>query len=250
MNYVSYFINYVIFQNRKTAIFVHKLLDKHFKKYKYMKKPFILSIVTLIIISTTYLSCQAQENKGMQFGIKGGLNLSNLYTSDAKSSDMITGFQLGVFNKLPVTSFLAIQPEFYVTTKGASVTYNNLFIDGTAKFNLTYLEVPVLCVVNVTHLLNVQFGPYVAYMIDGKVKNEANINLFNFEQNINVDDYNRIDAGVLLGAGLDVGSITMGARYSLGLTKVGKTKSFLGSDYTVPNAKNAVINFYLAASFN
>ena len=215
-----------------------------------MKKPFILSLVLSLIISMTSLTCKAQETQSMKFGIKGGLNLSNLYTSDAKSSDMITGFNLGVFNKLPVTSFLAIQPEFYVTTKGASVTYNNLFIDGTAKFNLTYLEVPVLCVVNVTHLLNVQFGPYVAYMIDGKVKNEANVNLFNFEQNINVNDYNRVDAGLLLGAGLDVGSITMGARYSLGMTKVGKTKSFLGSDYTVPNANNAVINFYLSASFN
>jgi len=186
----------------------------------------------------------------MQFGVRGGLNLSNLYTSDAKSSDMIVGFNLGVFDKLPVTNFFAIQPEFSITTKGASVTYNNLFVDGTAKFNLTYLEVPVLCVVQVTNLLNIQFGPYVAYMIDGKVKNEANINLFNFEQNINVNDYNRIDAGAVLGAGLDVGSFTMGARYNLGLTKVGKTKTFLNSTFAVPDANNAVINFYLSAAFN
>jgi len=136
-----------------------------------------------------------------------------------------------------------------VTTKGASVTYNNLFVDGTAKFNLTYVEVPLLCVVNVTKLLNIQFGPYVAYLVDGKVKNVANVNLFNFEDNINVNDYNRIDAGVLLGAGLEVGAITMGARYNLGMTKVGKTKTFLGTEYTVPNANNAVINFNLAVAF-
>ena len=215
-----------------------------------MKNPFILLLFSLTLVFMIIIRCQAQDQKPMQFGVKGGLNLSNLYTSDAKSSDMITGFNLGVFNKFPVTSFLAIQPEFYVTTKGASVTYNNLFVDGTAKFNLTYLEVPVLCVLQVTHLLNVQFGPYVAYMIDGKVKNEANINLFNFEQNVNVNDYNRIDAGALLGAGLDVGSITMGARYNYGMTKVGKAKSLLGTTYTIPNATNAVINFYIALAFN
>jgi len=215
-----------------------------------MKKPFILISVLFLFMYLSSLTSIAQEVKPIQFGVRGGLNLSNLYASDASSSDMIVGFNLGVFNKIPVSSFLAVQPEFYVTTKGASVTYNNLFVDGTAKFNLTYLEVPVLCVVNVTKLLNVQFGPYVAYLVDGKVKNVANVNLFNFEQNINVNDYNRIDAGLVLGAGLEVGSITMGARYNLGMTKVGKTKSFLGSDYTVPNANNGVINFNLAVSFN
>lgn len=214
-----------------------------------MKKLIILTSFMLLLFSITYLPCKAQENKGIQFGVKGGLNLSNLYAADATSSDMILGFNLGVFNKIPVTTFLAVQPEFYVTTKGASVTYNNLFVDGTAKFNLTYLEVPLLCVVNVTKLLNVQFGPYVAYLIDGKVKNVANVNLFNFEQNINVNDYNRFDAGVALGADIEVGTITMGARYNYGMTKVGKTRSFLGTDYTVPNANNGVINFNLSVGF-
>jgi len=215
-----------------------------------MKKQIILFSVSLLFISMTYMTCRAQEQKSMQFGVKGGLNLSNLNSSDASSSDMIVGFNVGVFDKLPVTNFIAIQPEFYIATKGASVTYNNLFVNGTAKFNLTYLEVPLLCVVNVTKLLNFQFGPYVAYLIDGKVKNVANVSLFNFEQNMNVNDYNRIDAGLVLGAGLDVGAITMGARYNLGMTKVGKTQSFLGTDYTIPNANNAVINFYISAAFN
>ena len=214
-----------------------------------MKKPFNPFTLSLFLLIFVQLSCFSQDEKKIQFGVKGGINLSNLYTSDASRSDMIAGFNLGVFDKLPVTSSLAIQPEFYVTTKGASVTYDNLFINGTAKFNLTYIEVPLLCVVNVTRLLNVQFGPYIAYLVDGKVKNVANVSLFNFEQNMNVNDYNRIDAGAVFGAGLDVGAITMGARYNLGLTKVGKTQSFLGTNYTIPNANNAVINFYLAVGF-
>jgi len=213
-----------------------------------MKKPIILIPFMCMLISLSCELCNAQEKQPMQFGVKGGLNLSNLYESDASSSDMIVGFNLGVFNKIPVSKVLAIQPEFYVTTKGASLTYNSLFVDGTAKFNLTYVEVPLLCVVNVTRLLNIQFGPYVAYLVDGKVKNVANVNMFNFEDNIDVNDFNRIDAGVVLGAGLEVGGITMGARYNLGMTKVGKTRSVLGTDYTIPNANNGVINFNLAVA--
>jgi hypothetical protein len=211
-----------------------------------MKKSILLISISFMMVFTSFNLCQAQEIKSLQVGVKGGLNLSNLYTSDATSSDMIAGFNLGVFTKLPVTNMLAFQPEIYVSTKGASITYNNLFVDGTAKFNLTYIEVPFLCVVNVTRLVNIQFGPYVAYLVDGKVTNVANINLFNFEQNINVNDYNRLDAGLVLGAGFDVGSITMGARYNYGMTKVGKTKTFLGTTTTVPNSTNGVINFYVS----
>jgi len=213
-----------------------------------MKKTIILLAISFVILSMSPILCQAQEQKPIQFGVKGGINLSDLYTSDASRSDMLAGVTLGVFDKLPLTNMIALQPEFYVTTKGASITYNSLLLDGTAKFNLTYLEVPLLCEVQVTHYIHVEFGPYLAYLIDGKVKNVANINLFNYEQNMNVNDYNRFDAGVALGAGVDVGTITMGARYNLGMTKVGKTRTFLGTNYTIPNANNGVINFYLAVA--
>jgi len=211
-----------------------------------MKKSIIRITFLLVLISMTYIHCRAQVPKQLQFGVKGGLNISNLYTKDASNSDMIAGFNLGVFTKIPVANFIDIQPELYVTTKGASIMYNNLFVDGTAKFNLTYLELPLLCIIKVSHFINVQFGPYMSYLVDGKVTNMANIHLFNFEQNINVNDYNRIDAGVTVGVGVVVHSITMGVRYSYGLTKVGQEKTFLGVSYTIPNATNGVINFYLS----
>ena len=215
-----------------------------------MKKQLLLFSATVILVSMSCLTGKAQESMHAQFGVKGGLNLSNLYTSESSGSDLLVGFNLGFFDKLPLTETIAIQPEFYLTTKGSSVTYNGLLLDGTAKFNLTYLEVPVLVVVNLTPVLNVQFGPYLAYLVDGKVTNVANVSLFNFEQNMNVDDYNRFDAGVAVGAGIDLGSLTIGARYNYGLTKVGKTRTILGSSYTIPNANNGVINFYVALGFN
>ena len=215
-----------------------------------MKKQLFLFSVIIVLMNMTCLSGKAQDSRETQFGVKAGLNLSNLYTSDASGSDLLVGFNFGFFDKLPLTNEVAIQPEFYVSTKGGSVTYKGLLLDGTAKFNLTYLEVPVLLTVNVTPSFNLQFGPYVAYLLDGKVTNVANVSIFNYEQNLNVNDYNRFDAGLAVGAGIDVGSVTVGARYNYGLTKVGKTKTFLGSSYTVPNANNGVINFYLALGFN
>ena len=57
-----------------------------------MKKLLIFCSVSLLLICLSFQPMNAQDKKAMQFGVKGGLNLSNLYTSDAKSSDMITGF--------------------------------------------------------------------------------------------------------------------------------------------------------------
>jgi hypothetical protein len=195
------------------------------------------------------MPCQAQSDKSTQYGIIAGLNLTNLYTNDAVSN-INAGFNAGGFIRLPVTNSIAIEPELYVSTKGSSMTYNSLLVNGTANFNLTYLEMPVIAVFNMTKLVNLQVGPYVSYLIDGKVKNVANVTLFNFEQNLNVNDYNRLDAGIVVGVGLDVRTVTMGMRYNLGLINVGKTQQFLGTSYNIPNAMNGVINFYVAIGFN
>lgn len=211
-----------------------------------MRKSIIRFTLLLILLSVTIIPCQAQKPNQLQFGVEAGLNISNLYTGDASISDMIPGFNIGVIAKIPVTENLSIQPELYLTTKGASITYNTTFADGTAKFDVTYIELPVLCIMKVSHYIYIQFGPYVSWLVDAKVTNMANIHLFNFQKNINPDNYNRIDAGLIGGIGVEVHSINMGVRYSYGFSKVGKEQTFLGASYTIPNATNGVVNFYLS----
>lgn len=214
-----------------------------------MKKTIYLFSIAIALLSLS-IPGLAQEKNTLKVGIKGGLNLSNMYEGEVKKSEMLLGYNVGLFAKVPVTSFIAIQPEVYVTTKGSKTTYNSLLLDGTASFRLTYIEVPLLCVVNLTPVINLQFGPYVAYMIDGSVKNKSNVSLFDYEENINTNDYNRIDAGVAIGAGFDMGAVSFGVRYNLGLTKVGKTQTIGGTEYTVPNSCNNVVSAYIALAIN
>ena len=151
---------------------------------------------------------------------------------------------------MAVSNTIAIEPELYLSTKGTSVVYNSLSAVNTANLNLTYLEMPLICVFDVTSLIIFQVGPYISYLLTAQVKNAGNINLFNFEQNLNTDNYNRVDAGVVVGIGLDVKSITMGMRYNLGLISIGKNQQLLGLNYNVADARNGVLNFYLAIGFN
>lgn len=211
-----------------------------------MKKSIILLTSSLLLIVSMSIPCKAQEAEPItsQFGIKGGVNFSHLYTKDAESTKGLAGFNVGVFSKMSITDNLAIQPELYYTTKGSMVTYNNVFVSGTATFKLNYIELPLLLVVGVTEKLNIYAGPYAAYLLSGKVINKSDSDVFNFEDNINADDYNRIDAGVTAGADLDFNSVSIGARYTYGMVKVGKEKTYMGTTYTFPDSYNGILTFY------
>ena len=211
---------------------------------------FKITTVLILIVSAFQISFSqtTSSDSSFKFGFKGGVNFSNLYTDNVDDNNVLTGFNAGIFAKLPITESLAIQPEMLYTTKGAELKYNNAFVNGTSTFRLNYIEVPVLLVINLTNNFNIHAGPYVAYLVDGKATNNAQGTLFDIENNLKNEDYNKFDTGVSVGVGFDTDQIGFGVRYNYGFQKVGKERSFLGTNYTFPDGKNSVINLYLSYS--
>lgn len=208
----------------------------------------IIAFVFLTSISQISFSQSSSDNSGLKFGIKGGVNFSNLYTDNVEDNNVLTGFNAGIFTKLAITESLAIQPELLYTTKGAELKYNNAFVNGTSTFRLNYLELPVLLVINLTDNFNLHAGPYFSYLLDGKVTNDSQGTLFDIENNIKNEDYNKFDTGLSVGVGFDTDQLGFGVRYNYGLQKVGKERNFLGTNYTFPDGKNSVINLYISYS--
>jgi hypothetical protein len=209
----------------------------------------IILLLVLLIVANS-LSKAQDKAESLELGIKAGINISNLYTTDTSVSDMIYGFNAGVYLKATLTKMIAIQPEFYVSTKGASIRYNDLLLDGTARFNLTYLELPVLCEIQASQHIKFEFGPYISYLVGAKVTNMVDINLFDFQKNVDVNKFNRIDAGLIIGAGIVVHTVTVGVRYAYGFATVGKTQTLFGTSYTIPNANNGIVSFYMTIPLN
>lgn len=190
---------------------------------------------------------QAQE-KTASFGFKGGLNFSNLYTDQVDDNNVLTGFNAGLYAKFPIAKGIAIQPEISYTTKGAELVYNNAFAKGTSKFNVNYIEVPVLLVMNITDNFNVHVGPYAAYMVSGKTETDSNI--FSSQNQLDTNDFNKFDAGIAGGVGVDLDALNFGVRYNYGLTNIGKERNFGGTNYTFPDAKNSVLSVYVGLRLN
>ncbi|RKS93996.1 outer membrane protein with beta-barrel domain [Flavobacterium limicola] len=207
-----------------------------------MKNSKKLIFASLVLSFMSFTAVQAQE-KTASFGFKGGLNFSNLYTDNVDDNNVLTGFNAGLYAKFPISNNIAIQPEISYTTKGAELVYNNAFVQGTAKFNVNYIEVPVLLVMNITDNFNVHVGPYAAYMVSGKTTNDSNFS--SSESELDTNDFNKFDAGLAGGLGIDLDVVNFGVRYNYGLTKIGKDDSFISSD-----AKNSVLSAYIGLRLN
>lgn len=201
-----------------------------------------------LFLSASFGMLHAQDNNvNTEFGVKGGFNMSNLYNNNADDENILYGFNAGVYATLPISDFIAIQPEILFTTKGAELEYNNAFVSGTGKFKLNYIEVPLLVRVNVTKNFNIHAGGYASYLVSSKVSGDGD---FNFDEDIDTDDLNKFDAGLSAGVGVDFNPISIGLRYNYGLTTIGKERTVAGTTYTVPDAKNSNLTLYLSYKLN
>ncbi|SDH10426.1 Outer membrane protein beta-barrel domain-containing protein [Flavobacterium omnivorum] len=210
-----------------------------------MKNSKNLIFASTVLGLMSFTGMQAQE-KIASYGFKGGLNFSNLYTDTVDDNNVLTGFNAGLYAKFPITNSIAIQPEISYTTKGAELVYNNAIVQGTAKFNVNYIEVPVLLVANITENFNVHVGPYAAYMVSGKTTNDSNFS--SSQRELDTDDFNKFDAGISGGVGIDLDAVNFGVRYNYGLTKIGKDDS--SSNFISSDAKNSVLNVYVGLRLN
>ncbi|HLZ87607.1 MAG TPA: porin family protein [Puia sp.] len=207
---------------------------------------------TALLLATTLLGQQQQtsteSNLKAKFGIKGGFDLTTLYSSDVSTNHMKPGFDAGVFAKLPVTRGFSIQPELLYSLKGAKNTYSN-FIEGSGeyRFNLGYLQLPVLAVVNLAPNFNLHLGGYAAYLVNANIKNVDNNGNIQSATELNTGDFNRWDFGLVGGLGFDIENVTLGARYNYGLSEIGKSGNATG-DLT-KNQKNAGFSIYVGFGF-
>jgi hypothetical protein len=210
-------------------------------------------LVAVFAGTSTFVVAQEQQTSSEnslspKFGIKGGVNLTNMYVKDVSDENMKVGFNAGFFAKLPVTRGFSIQPELLYTSKGAKETYNN-FIEGKGeyRFNLNYIELPVLAVINVARNFNVHVGPYVSYLAAANIKDLKDNGTIQNVTDLKADNFNRIDYGVAGGLGIDISNFTIGARYNYGFREIGKSGSLSGE--LTKDSKNSAISLYIGLGF-
>lgn len=193
-----------------------------------MKK---LLVIPLIVLSTGLF---AQK---FQFGLKGGLNVSNFTNTSFKDVDnkAIVGVHAGALLSLLLGEHFAIQPEALISTQGAKLSSDAGFDDGNYK--LTYLTIPVMLQGRFNGGFYLEAGPQFGFKLSESIPG-ANTTQ-NFAKNA--------DFGVGAGLGFHGKSgFGVGGRYVLGVSKVG---DFDRNDFADPNFSNGVIQVSLFYTF-
>jgi hypothetical protein len=212
-----------------------------------MKKLRNLSLLVgaVAISMISFTNAQAQYAKA---GIKGGLNLSNLYVNEADDDKARVGWHAGFYGQLFASEAFAIQPEVNFSTKGTGVTR----IDATSaryesNFNLSYIDIPVLAVFKLGEAAEIHAGAYWAYLLGAEIRNNDR-NPDNEFTTVDRDNFDDWDYGLVGGIGFNIGEgAQLGVRYNYGLNEIAESA---GARRLFGGSKNQVAQLYLAFNFN
>jgi hypothetical protein len=186
---------------------------------------------------------QDEPSPKARAGIKGGLNLSNLITDEVNDKHSRVGFHAGIYGQLFASEAFAIQPELNYSTKGNEVTTNIGIIDQETKFNLAYLDVPILAVFKLGSVAEIHAGPYWAYLVGANIDTDGDLG-DDFRQ-LDRDNFDDWDYGLVGGIGFNLGAVQLGARYNYGLNEIAQSP---GAKRVLGDTRNSVGQIYLACN--
>lgn len=203
------------------------------QKTKILSALMLFFLLGALLTNTAFAQARA--------GVKGGLNVSNLYIDDVHDENARYGFNVGLYGQLLSSDRFALQPELLYSTKGSKAFYDNGIATQTIKYNLNYLDVPVLAVFKLGNSAEIHIGGYASYLLSANVTYDGDF--ANGSEEIDKDQLKSYDYGVAGGFGLNFGPAQVGVRYNYGLVKIADSDAarlFLG------DSKNSVAQVYLA----
>lgn len=174
-----------------------------------MKKRTLL-FLTMVLFSTGIF---AQE-----FGLRAGVNITSQEADGdgiTIETDSKTGFYVGAIAKFGLADALKLRLELNYATYG----YKFEFADEETTTNLNHLDIPILFEYNLRlgDALGayVNAGPQIGYALSGSDDDE----------DIDFDEYNRLDFGLAFGGGVGFGvagdnMLYLEIRYFLGLANL------------------------------
>lgn len=177
-----------------------------------MKRIILLSFVVIAITANTFAQ--------LGVGVKAGLNYSSIKAENKEFDQSgILGYQAGIWARLGDAFYF--QPEIYLGSKGADLKFstNNTVVTQREKIKFTTLDVPLLVGTKIGFdKLNFRLmgGPSLQFNLD---KNE---NVFSQATNPDFYKYEDFVTNIQVGAGVDIGNISVDLRYETGLQDINK----------------------------
>jgi Outer membrane protein beta-barrel domain len=189
---------------------------------------------SVLVLCLVLGSATAASAQGVVVGIKGGVNFASIQFNEEGENvnfDRRTGFVGGVFVVWPASERFGLQLEALYSQKGARIAGS----DVEAELRLDYVDVPVLLRVSTARdrsgaAFHVFGGPSVG--IRARAKATAALEGESGSGDIS-EDVERLDLGLVAGAGVEIGRFVIDVRHTWGLSNINKNPS--EDDTTIKN---------------
>jgi Outer membrane protein beta-barrel domain len=180
-----------------------------------MKKIILMFVVMTSINAATNAQRTKKDNAtNFQFGIKAGLNVSNVY--DTKGEDFVAkakaGAAVGAFAQIPLGSIIGIQPEILYSQKGFKGTGKLLGSQYSYTRTTDYLDIPILLAIKPVEMVTIVVGPQYSFLL--REKNVFENTLFTSvqEKQFNNDNIRKNTLCFTGGADLNFDKLIISAR--------------------------------------
>ncbi len=131
-----------------------------------MKKTILL--VTIAILGFG-VSSSAQEY--VNFGVKGGVNFTNMTSDGFEDNNSRTGFHLGLLAEIPLSDRFSLQPEVLYSTQGTEDEGSNY----TDEYKLDYIQLPVMAKFYLVDGLALEAGPSFNFLVNEEYDIESGL---------------------------------------------------------------------------
>ncbi len=196
----------------------------------------------LVIFFTIFVNGNLSAQ--ISFAPRLGFNFSHL-TGDTEDNTSRLRVHVGCILNADINKMISFQPGINISGKGATFVWDDEDKDAVT---LTYLEVPLNCVLN-SELnpgkVQIFAGPYIGICLGGKIKYLADED--NEEESIRIgtsedDEIKPLDLGMSIGLGYKIQDFQIQFSYAGSLTSISVSEK--------DEIKNSVISFSLAYFFS
>ncbi|MET3115161.1 opacity protein-like surface antigen [Pedobacter sp. CG_S7] len=197
-----------------------------------MKKIFVLAAGLFLFAGAVH------AQSPIKFGIKGGLNLSNIIKDDGNNNfetKVNPGFNAGITVDIPIIESIAFTPELLYSTKGYKLTSNYGEFTQTTNF----IDVPILASIKLGGSgLNLVAGPQVSFLLSTKNKFKTDMGQIEQQVNEDSDKFKKSLVGGVIGFRYDINNtVDLHGRYALDFQKNNENASS-----STPEYKNQVFS--------
>lgn len=124
-------------------------------------------IILFLMLGSKTVKAQMDDNRELlSFGLKAGLNMSNVW--DTQGQDFVAdpkyGLAGGAFVSLPIGTYLGIQPELIISQKGFQGSGSLLGFSYSNTRTTTFLDVPLLVQFKPIEYFTILAGPQFSYL--------------------------------------------------------------------------------------